>query len=272
MRPSATRATPASRRAPPAPSTTGARSCARRPTRSKRSSAGTRCPRRRTSRPTTASTFPRRSCGSRSKQRRTRRLGTRPLVRGATGDQSALGRAPRAGDRHRQLRPHRGGRVERHSPHRARLRLDRLSGARRPDDRHRAAGRRCAGPAELRSPVFRGEPARRRSGRLQQRRAHRQTRHRGSRRQARARHHVELPVRSCQGRHGQGGGPVPAQLPDARSSWREPASDLHRHRIGADARDDGAAAPAHRAERRRPAHALLRRARRRRSSPTSARS
>ena len=87
--------------------------------------------------------------------------------------------------RDRQLRADRGRRVERHPPHRARLRRDGVPGARRPDDRHRAAGHRRAGAAALRAPVFGREPARRRASGLQQRRADREARHRGPRRASR---------------------------------------------------------------------------------------
>ena len=122
-------------------------------------------------------------------------------------------------------------------------------------------GSRRAGAAPLRSPVLRRKPSRRRASGLQQRRADREARDGGSRRQAGARRRVELPVRSRQGRHREGRGTVRRQLPDAQSSRLEPAHDLHRHRLGADARDDRATPPAHRAKRRRRAHAVLRRAR-----------
>ena len=79
------------------------------------------------------------------------------------------------------FRADRRRRVERHPPHRARLRRDAVSRARGPDDRHRAAGRRRAGPPASRAPVLGREPARRRAPALQQRRAHREARDRGPR-------------------------------------------------------------------------------------------
>ena len=91
------------------------------------------------------------------------------------------------GDRRRQLPRHRGHGAERHAAHRARLRRDGVSGARRPVDRHRAAGRRRRRPAAFRAPVFGGEPARRRACRLQQPVADGEARHRRPRRQAGAR-------------------------------------------------------------------------------------
>ena len=180
------------------------------------------------------------------------------MVRGAAGRAPPHACEARARDGHGQSSAHGRWRVERHTAHRARLWLRRVSRARGSDDRHRSARQRRAGTAALRSPLFRREPARRRASWLQQRRADGEARDGGSRRQAGARRCVELSLRSCEGRYGEGRGPVRCQLPDAEPSRLEPAHDLHGHRLGADARDDRAAPAAHRAEGRRRAHAVLR--------------
>ena len=96
---------------------------------------------------------------------------------------------------------------------------DAVPGARRPVDRHPAAGRRRARPAapsraNIRSPSPRdGERPR-----LQQRRADGQARHGRSRRQAGARRLFELPVRPREGRRRAGDRPVRQHVPDAESS------------------------------------------------------
>ena len=64
---------------------------------------------------------------------------------------------------------HPGRLRQRHAPRRARLRRDAVPGARRPVDRHRAAGRRRRRPAALGAPVLDRQPAQRRARRLQQR-------------------------------------------------------------------------------------------------------
>jgi hypothetical protein len=67
-------------------------------------------------------------------------------------------------------------------------------------------------------------------------------RHGGPCRRTRPRRLLELPVRSREGRHRAGHRAVRQHVPDAGSSAREPADDLHGHRVGADARDDRAQA------------------------------
>ena len=74
------------------------------------------------------------------------------------------------------------------------------------------------------------------------------------------RRRLELPVRPRQGRRRQRGRSLRHELPDAEPSRLEPAHDLHRHRLGADARDDRAPPAPDRAEGRRRADAVLRRA------------
>ena len=86
-----------------------------------------------------------------------------------------------ADDRHRdrQLPRDRRGLRQRHAPRRARLRHHALPGARGPVDRHRAAGGGRARAAAPRAPVLDREPAQRRAAGLQQRLAHGEARHGG---------------------------------------------------------------------------------------------
>ena len=178
---------------------------ARTPTRSTSSSAGTRCPRNKRSIRTTHRRFRPRS---------------RAITAEASAGQGGVAPPPWSAahpyvNLHTPAKPATAtvsgnfrltgdGASQRHPPHRARLRRHRVSGARRPDHRHPAARRRCAGGAAFRAPVLDREPARRRAAALQQRRADGEARHRGSRRQAGARRRVEFPVRSREGRHGPG--------------------------------------------------------------------
>jgi hypothetical protein len=82
-----------------------------------------------------------------------------------------------------------------------------------------------------------------------------------------ARRRLELPVRPEEGRQGQCRRPLRHQLPDAQPPRQQPADDLHRHRLGADARHDRAPPPQVRRRRgQRQADALLRRPQRRRTA------
>ena len=108
--------------------------------------------------------------------------------------------------------------------------------------------RRQAAP---RPALLGGEPARRRAAALQQPRAHGEARHRGPRRHGRcagvaSNYLCDL----AKGDRGAGRRAVRHVVPDAQPPGLEPADGVHRHRLGADARDDRAPAPAHRARAR----------------------
>ena len=154
------------------------------------------------------------------------------------------------GDRHgdRQLSADRRRRVRRHPAHRARLRRYGFPGARRPDDRDRAARQRRKRTTASRPSLFDREPARRRAAALQQRLAYREARDRGSRWQRGPRRGVELSLRSEEGRRGEGRRALRRVVPHAQPPGLEHSDGLHGNRIGADARDDRASSPAHRAE------------------------
>ena len=132
----------------------------------------------------------------------------------------------------------------RHPPHRARLRRHAVPGARRPVDRHRAAGRRRQRPAAPRAPVLDRQPAQRRAARLQQPVADDQARARGPPGPPGARRRQQLHVRPEGRRQGAGDRPLRHQLPDAQPPEEPHRDDLHRHRQRADARDDRVAAAA----------------------------
>ena len=138
----------------------------------------------------------------------------------------------------RQRARHRSRQGVRHPPHRARLRRHALPGARRPVDRHRAAGRRRQRPAAPCAPVLDRQPAQRRAAGLQQPVADRQARARRPPGPAGARRRLQLHVRPEGGRQGAGDRPVRRQLPDAQPPAQPHRDDLHRHRQRADARHD----------------------------------
>jgi benzoyl-CoA 2,3-dioxygenase component A len=81
---------------------------------------------------------------------------------------------------------------------------------------------------------------------LQQSRPDGEARDRGSRRQARDRRRVELLVRSRERSEVSVGRPLRHDLPHAQPSGFDAADGVHGHRLGADARDDGAPATSHR--------------------------
>ena len=142
------------------------------------------------------------SRGSRRSPRPARAATCRAAVVGGASVRQPL-HDREAGDRdgHRQLPPDRRRRVERHPPHRARFRRRRVSRARGPDDRHRAAraSMRSGKPHHVRlySVASPRDGERPRYNNLV---AHGEARHRGPRRQAGARRRVELPVRPREGR------------------------------------------------------------------------
>ena len=177
---------PASRRARPARSTTGAR-CRERSAypieeQLQLGRAAARADAPSSSRPRACAADARSRRPSRCSPSRSSRDGRGAVQRvGIRRDRAAVvGRArlhqpvrPEAadhGDGGRQLRVHRGRLRQRDAPHRARLRRDAVPGARRPVDRHRAAGRRRAAAGRTRAPVLDRKPAQRRAAGLQQRR------------------------------------------------------------------------------------------------------
>ena len=112
-------------------------------------------------------------------------------------------------------------------------------------------GHDAIGQAAPRAPLLGREPARGRAAAVQQSRADGEARHRGSRRQARAR---ASPRTTCaisrKATQVNVVGPYGTTLPDAQPSGIEPADGLHGHGVGADAGDDRAQAAPHRAARK----------------------
>ena len=79
-------------------------------------------------------------------------------------------------------------------------------------------GNDASGTTASRPPLLDREPARRRAAALQQPLAYREARHRGPRRQRGPRRRVELPLRSEEGRRGEGRRPLRRVVPDAQPS------------------------------------------------------
>ena len=221
-----------------------------RPTRSTSSSRGTRCRRSASSTPT-----PRERAAGRGRahrgggDRRPGRRGAAAVVGRASLRQPLHGREARDRDRQRQLPPDRRRRVGATSATScstsARAAFPVLEGQTIGILPPGTDAQRQAAP---RAPLLGREPARRRAPALQQPRAHGEARDRGPRRQARRGVASNFLCDLAEGRHGATWSARTARrflMPNHPGA--QPADGVHRHRLGADARDDRAAPAPHRA-------------------------